>query len=151
LPICVLSARDEIETTRGPGLGPPAPTRLRRETVLRRRVGRPLHALVKLHRRSDTAARRSETWLSSRIGARLPVAAANWSSQRASSTCSTRWPPPGPVLSREQLLEHVWGLHLNVDTNVVDVFVATCGAKLEERRPDADAAHRPGVGFVLRP
>jgi two-component system response regulator PrrA len=53
------------------------------------------------------------------------------------------------VLSRERLLELVWGYDFAVDTNVVDVFVSQVRRKLE-----ADGAPRMirtvrGVGFVL--
>jgi two-component system, OmpR family, response regulator PrrA len=57
----------------------------------------------------------------------------------------------GIVLSRERLLELVWGYDFEVNTNVVDVFVGYIRRKIE-------AADRPrmihtvrGVGFVLRP
>jgi len=55
------------------------------------------------------------------------------------------------VLSRQRLLELVWGYDFAVDTNVVDVFVGYLRRKLE-----ADGATRMlhtvrGVGFVLKP
>ena len=55
------------------------------------------------------------------------------------------------VLSRERLLELVWGYHWDTETNVVDVFVGYLRRKLE-----ADGAARVietvrGLGFVLRP
>jgi DNA-binding response OmpR family regulator len=57
----------------------------------------------------------------------------------------------GIVMSREQLLERVWGYDFEVDGNVVDVFVGYLRRKLE-----ADGEPRllhtvRGVGFVLRP
>jgi two-component system, OmpR family, response regulator PrrA len=57
---------------------------------------------------------------------------------------------PGIVLTRERLLELVWGYDFAVDTNVVDVFVGYLRRKLE-----ADGTPRMihtvrGVGFVLR-
>jgi len=56
----------------------------------------------------------------------------------------------GIVLSRDRLLELVWGYDFATDTNVVDVFVGYLRRKLE-----TDAAPRlihtvRGVGFVLR-
>jgi DNA-binding response OmpR family regulator len=56
----------------------------------------------------------------------------------------------GIVLSRERLLELVWGYDFAVEGNVVDVFVGYLRRKLE-----ADGASRllhtvRGVGFVLR-
>ena len=57
----------------------------------------------------------------------------------------------GIVLTRERLLELVWGYDFAVDTNVVDVFVGYLRRKLE-----ADGTPRMihtvrGVGFVVRP
>jgi two-component system response regulator PrrA len=58
---------------------------------------------------------------------------------------------PRVVLSRERLLDLVWGYDFAVDTNVVDVFVSQVRRKLE-----AEGEHRMirtvrGVGFVLAP
>ena len=50
---------------------------------------------------------------------------------------------PGQVLSRDQLLEQVWGYTTDVETNVVDVFVGYLRRKLEAERRAAHAAHRP--------
>lgn len=55
------------------------------------------------------------------------------------------------VLSRQQLLERVWGYDFEVNTNVVDVFVGYLRRKLEaDDRPRRLHTVR-GVGFVLRP
>lgn len=56
----------------------------------------------------------------------------------------------GVVLSRERLLDLVWGYDFVADTNVVDVFVGYLRRKFE-----ADGTPRlvhtvRGVGFVLR-
>jgi DNA-binding response OmpR family regulator len=56
----------------------------------------------------------------------------------------------GIVLTRQQLLERVWGYDFDADGNVVDVFVGYLRRKLE-----ADGGHRMihtvrGIGFVLR-
>jgi two-component system response regulator PrrA len=54
------------------------------------------------------------------------------------------------VLSRERLLELVWGYDFDVDTNVVDVFVGYLRRKLEAGdRPRLVHTVR-GVGFCLR-
>ena len=37
---------------------------------------------------------------------------------------------PGQVLSREQLLDHVWGLDFDPGSNVVDVYVGYLRRKL---------------------
>jgi DNA-binding response OmpR family regulator len=57
----------------------------------------------------------------------------------------------GIVLTREQLLELVWGYGFEVQTNVVDVFVGYLRRKLEAQG-EARILHTVrGVGFVLRP
>jgi len=50
---------------------------------------------------------------------------------------------PGQVLSREQLLSHVWGYDFDPGSNVVDVYVRRLRAKLG---PDAITTIR-GVGY----
>ncbi|MFE0703998.1 response regulator transcription factor [Streptomyces sp. NPDC058872] len=57
----------------------------------------------------------------------------------------------GLVLTREQLLERVWGYDFDVRTGVVDTFVSYLRRKLEaDGRPRLIHTVR-GVGFVLRP
>jgi two-component system response regulator PrrA len=58
---------------------------------------------------------------------------------------------PGLVLSRDQLLELVWGYPVAVDTNVVDVFVGYLRRKLELNGEPRILHTVRGVGFVLRP
>ncbi|WP_225099526.1 response regulator transcription factor [Streptomyces sp. CoH27] len=56
----------------------------------------------------------------------------------------------GLVLTRDQLLERVWGYDFDVRTDTVDTFVSYLRRKLEaERRPRLIHTVR-GVGFVLR-
>jgi two-component system response regulator PrrA len=55
------------------------------------------------------------------------------------------------VLSRERLLELVWGYDFAVDTNVVDVFVSQIRRKLEAGTAPRMIHTVRGVGFVLRP
>jgi two-component system response regulator PrrA len=57
----------------------------------------------------------------------------------------------GIVLSRERLLELVWGYDFEVNTNVVDVFIGYLRRKLEA--PDGPRMIHTvrGIGFVLRP
>jgi two-component system response regulator PrrA len=57
---------------------------------------------------------------------------------------------PGQVLSRDQLLELVWGYMFPVETNVVDVFVGYLRRKLEADG-EARMLHTVrGAGYVLR-
>jgi two-component system, OmpR family, response regulator PrrA len=54
------------------------------------------------------------------------------------------------VLSREHLLELVWGYDFEVDTNVVDVFVGYLRRKLEAEGEPRMIHTVRGVGFILR-
>ena len=58
---------------------------------------------------------------------------------------------PGIVLTRERLLELVWGYDFVVDTNVVDVFVGYLRRKLEAEGTPRMIHTVRGVGFVVRP
>jgi len=57
----------------------------------------------------------------------------------------------GIVLSRERLLELVWGYDWPADGNVVDVFVGYLRRKLEAGGEPRVLQTVRGVGFVLRP
>lgn len=73
----------------------------------------------------------------------------------------------GQVLSREQLLDHVWGLDFDPDSNVVDVYVGylrmefgaeaiTTARGMGGQAPRAadETAHKPGLavrGRAARP
>ena len=56
----------------------------------------------------------------------------------------------GVVLSRQRLLELVWGYDFDVDTNVADVFISYLRRKLE--RPEVPRVIHTvrGIGYVLR-
>ena len=55
----------------------------------------------------------------------------------------------GIVLSRERLLELVWGYDFAVDTNVVDVFVSQLRRKLEAGGAERLISTVRGIGFRL--
>jgi DNA-binding response OmpR family regulator len=57
----------------------------------------------------------------------------------------------GQVLSREQLLDQVWGYTFDVETNVVDVFVGYLRRKLEQAGEPRTLHTVRGIGWVLRP
>jgi DNA-binding response OmpR family regulator len=57
---------------------------------------------------------------------------------------------PGIVLSRDRLLELVWGYDWAADGNVVDVFVSYLRRKLEAEGEPRMIQTVRGVGFVLR-
>jgi two-component system OmpR family response regulator len=54
------------------------------------------------------------------------------------------------VISRPELLEHVWDMHFDPGSNVVDVNVARIRRKLAVANADVVISARRGVGFVLR-
>jgi two-component system response regulator PrrA len=155
-PVCILSARDEVED-RVAGLQAGADDYLVKPFALRELVAR-LHAL--LRRRAAPA--------SSAMPAAAPLEAGALRLDPARREATLAGEPldltrrewelldafarhPGIVLSRQQLLELVWGYTFEADTNVVDVFVGYLRRKLEAGgRPRIVHTVR-GVGFVLRP
>ena len=54
---------------------------------------------------------------------------------------------PGQVLSREQLLSHVWGYDYDPGSNIVDVYVGYLRRKLGQERFETVR----GMGYRLRP
>ena len=48
----------------------------------------------------------------------------------------------GRVISRAMLLQHVWDLHFDPSTNIIDVYVGRVRRKVDDRRPISDP-HRP--------
>lgn len=57
---------------------------------------------------------------------------------------------PRQVLSRSQLIQHVWGEDYFGDDNVVDVYVRYVRRKLEEVKPERIVHTIRGIGFALR-
>ncbi len=55
----------------------------------------------------------------------------------------------GRVLSRAQLLEHVWGYEFEIDSSVVDTYISYLRRKLDQAEPKLIHTIR-GVGFCLR-
>ena len=58
---------------------------------------------------------------------------------------------PRQVLSRDQLLDQVWGYNFQAETNVADVFVGYVRRKLEAGGEDRILHTVRGVGWSLRP
>ena len=54
------------------------------------------------------------------------------------------------VLTRDQLLDQVWGYNFEVNTNVVDVFIGYLRKKLEIHNNPRMVETVRGVGFVLK-
>src|SRR5258707_7170398 len=57
---------------------------------------------------------------------------------------------PRQVLTREQILEQVWGYQTEVDTNVVDVFIGHLRQKVETQGGSRLIQTVRGIGYVLR-
>jgi two-component system response regulator MprA len=57
---------------------------------------------------------------------------------------------PRVVLSREQLMDAVWGLEFGAQSNVVDVYVGYLRQKLENGHQPRLLQTVRGVGYVLR-
>ncbi|MEW1748853.1 response regulator transcription factor [Streptomyces angustmyceticus] len=149
LPVLMLSALDEV-TDRVAGLQAGGDDYLvkpfaldelvlRLHALLRRRPPAPTDAVHVGGLALDTAAHRArldarELALTRREFALLEVLARN----------------AGQVLTRDQLLERVWGYDFEVRTDAVDTFVSYLRRKLEAGGRSRIVHTVRGVGFVLR-
>ena len=55
------------------------------------------------------------------------------------------------MLSRERILEAVWGLDVETSSNIVDVYVGYLRSKLEDAGEPRMIHTIRGAGYVLRP
>ncbi|MOA08308.1 Response regulator ArlR [compost metagenome] len=55
----------------------------------------------------------------------------------------------GRVLSREALLDKIWGVETAVDTNVVDVYVRYLRNKIDVSKEDSYIKTQRGIGYVM--
>lgn len=150
LPVCMLSARDEVDD-RVEGLAAGADDYVVKPFSIGELSAR-LQALVRLHRvRNDRPLDVGELFVdfgthTARRGARdLGV------TMREFDLLAAFARHPNQVLSRNQLLEQVWGYTWDVDSNVVDVFVGYLRRKLEAAGEPRILHTVRGLGFVLRP
>lgn len=150
LPVCMLSARDEVDD-RVAGLAAGADDYVVKPFSVTELAAR-LHALVRLYWARDDrplvfddlvidTSRR----VVSRGGRELDLTAREFDLLLAFAR------HPRQVLSRNQLLELVWGYTWEVDSNVVDVFVGYLRRKLEADGQPRVLATVRGAGFVFRP
>jgi two-component system copper resistance phosphate regulon response regulator CusR len=54
------------------------------------------------------------------------------------------------VLSRIQILEHVWDINFNLGTNVVDVYINYLRKKLDKRQPARFIQTVFGMGYMMK-
>jgi len=150
VPVCILSARDEIED-RVAGLQAGADDYLvkpfaiaeltaRLGALLRRRGAGPPGPLVLGDLVVDPG-RRVATLAGRDLGL----------TRREFDLLEVFARHPGQVLSREQLLEQVWGYGFEVDTNVADVFVGYLRRKLQADGEPRMIHTARGLGWALRP
>lgn len=152
VPICVLSARSSVDD-RIAGLESGADDYLVKPFVLAELVAR-IKAL--LRRRSDSPGTAADAIT---VGP-LEVDMSGYRAllhgkeieltKREFELLSTLARNAGVVLSRERLLELVWGYDFAAETNVVDVFVGYLRRKLESDGTPRLLHTIRGVGFVLR-
>ncbi|CRZ17030.1 two component response transcriptional regulatory protein prra [Mycolicibacterium neworleansense] len=151
IPICVLSARDTVND-RIAGLEAGADDYLTKPFDLGELVAR-LNALL---RRASHAERASDTMtvgaLTIDTARRLVFVGGDRVdlTKREFDLLAVLAENTGVVLSRQRLLELVWGYDFDVDTNVADVFISYLRRKLE--RPDVPRVIHTvrGIGYVLR-
>jgi len=150
VPVCILSARDEV-SDRVAGLQAGADDYVVKPFAVDELAAR-LHALLRRHRTPSAApivagdlvidpSRR----VAMRDGADLNLTRREFELLEAFAR------HPGHVLSREQLLQQVWGYTFDVQTNVVDVFIGYLRRKLEAGGRARNLHTVRGVGFALRP
>lgn len=150
VPICILSARDEVDD-RVAGLAAGADDYVVKPFSVAELSAR-LHALVRLHEErprqpvvvGDLAIEPAGRTVT-RAGRRLELTAREFDLLLALAEHA------GQVLSRQQLLEMVWGYTWEVESNSVDVFVGYLRRKMEAAGESRLLHTVRSVGFVLRP
>ena len=150
VPVCILSARDDVDD-RVAGLQAGADDYLVKPFALEELFAR-IHALLR-RRGTDPATTitlgelvvDAPRHLATRSGRELGL------TRREFELLQTFARHPGKVLSRDQLLNQVWGYTTDVETNVVDVFVGYLRRKLEAEGEPRVLHTVRGVGWVLRP
>jgi DNA-binding response OmpR family regulator len=147
LPVLVLTARDEIaDTITGLDLGAD-------DYVTKPFVFEELLARVRARLRTGAPGERPELTLEAggiRLDVRTRRAEAGGDevelTAKEFSLLETFLRHPGQVLSREQLLSHVWGYDFDPGSNVVDVYVGYLRRKLGAERFETAR----GMGYRLR-
>lgn len=55
----------------------------------------------------------------------------------------------GRVVTRSQILDHLWGYDYSVDSNLVDVYISYLRQKIDRNRPEKLIRTVRGLGYVL--
>jgi two-component system OmpR family response regulator len=148
VPVLLLTARDAVEDrVRGLDLGADdyltkpfaLPELLARLRVLLRREPRPRPAVLEVGELRLDPARRTAT----RGDTRLDLTAKEF----AVLECFMR--RAGEVLTRTQLIEHVWDADFDNDSNIVDVYIASLRSKLGRPAGRRMLQTVRGVGYRL--
>ncbi|HWV85648.1 MAG TPA: response regulator transcription factor [Capillimicrobium sp.] len=150
VPICILSARDEVDD-RVAGLQAGADDYLVKPFAVAELSAR-LHALLRRRGYADGAVLRAgdvaldpRRHVVTRGDRELDL------TRREFELLETFLRHAGQVLSRDQLMQLVWGYPADVETNVVDVFVGYLRRKLEAEGEPRIIRTVRGVGWTLRP
>ena len=150
LPVCILSARDEVDD-RVAGLQAGADDYLVKPFALAELTAR-LEALLRRHGVSNGGAIEigdlridPRTHLAMRGRRDLQL------TRREFELLELFARHPRQVLSRDQLLDQVWGYTWDAETNVADVFVGYLRRKLEAGGEERILHTIRGVGWALRP
>ncbi|MEC9365681.1 MAG: response regulator transcription factor [Chloroflexota bacterium] len=148
IPICILSARDEV-SDRVSGLEAGADDYVIKPFSFEELLAR-IHALL---RRRSVDVSKIVTVGELTVDPMRRTAAYHGSSldltKKEFDLIHVLANSPSLVLSREQLLNKVWGYDFDVDTNVVDVFIGYLRKKMEINGQKRIIETVRGVGFVL--
>ena len=153
VPVLFLTARDAVED-RIIGLHPRR-RRLRHQAVQPGGGGRPGPGAAAPGRSreqptAEAAARRYADLELDEDSHEVARAASRSSCRRPSSSCcATCWRTPGRVLSKAQILDHVWNYDFGGDAGVVESYISYLRRKVDTG--DQKLLHTVrGVGYVLR-
>lgn len=150
VPVCILSARDDVDD-RVAGLQAGADDYLVKPFAIAELTAR-LEALLR-RRGVDTGAtiEIGDLTMDPRRHVAMRGARDLELTRREFELLETFARHPRQVLSRDQLLDQVWGYTFDVETNVADVFVGYLRRKLEAGGEDRILHTVRGVGWALRP
>lgn len=150
LPIIMLTAKDEVENRiKGLDLGAD-------DYVVKPFNLDELLARVRAHTRRFRLDREQSTYLFGDLVMNMDSRKA-WRNQRLLALKGKEFDllalfmsHPKQVLSKDQIIEQVWGLEYDRESNVIEVYIASLRQKLEENGERRIIETIRGVGYVLR-